>query len=179
MPAAWRTSLLISSNAASIRGRRGALAQWKHIDFKARTWTMPASHSKNGRGHVLGVGDWSLEEFTVLKRMSKGSRYVLPNANDSGPIDPKYITRSVARCLKRFGKAGIAPFTPHDLRRTGRTGLARLGVSKDVAERVLNHAHEGMEGVYDVHDYLEEKRAALKTWEGYLHSLQTNKPVLP
>jgi integrase len=71
------------------------------------------------------------------------------------------------------------PFTPHDLRRTGRTGLAKLGVSKDVAERVLNHAREGMEGVYDVHDYLEEKRAALRTWEGYLSSLHGNEQVVP
>jgi integrase len=35
---------------------------------------------------------------------------------------------------------GIAKFSTHDLRRTGRTGLVRLGINLDIAERVLNHA---------------------------------------
>jgi hypothetical protein len=33
----------------------------------------------------------------------------------------------------------LAPFVLHDLRRSGRTGIARLGVSPFIAERVLNH----------------------------------------
>src|SRR5499427_1169597 len=103
--------------------------------------------------------------------MASGSRYVLPNLEGTGPIDAKYITRSVARCLKRFKKHGVAAFTPHDLRRTGRTGLARLGIKVDIAERVLNHARERIEATYDVHDYIEEKRAALEKWAKYLKDL--------
>ena len=68
----------------------------------------------------------------------------------------------VSRCLRRFKKHGVAAFTPHDLRRTGRTGLARLGVKVEVAERVLNHAREAMEATYDVHHYIDEKRARSK-----------------
>ena len=82
--------------------------------------------------------------------MSGGSRYLLPNADKSTPIDPKYITRGVARCLRRFKKHGVAAFTPHDLRRTGRTGLARPGIKVDIAERVLNHARE-LEGAHPQH----------------------------
>jgi hypothetical protein len=59
------------------------------------------------------------------------------------------------------------------LRRTGRTGLAKLGVNKDVAERILNHVREDMVGVYDTYDYLDEKRAALQKWSNYLKSLVT------
>jgi integrase len=104
--------------------------------------------------------------------MAGGSRYVLPTADRSGPADPKYITRSVARCLKRFKRHGVAAFTPHDLRRTGRTGLARLGVKVDIAERVLNHARERIEATYDVHEYLDEKRDALDRWEKHLVELR-------
>ena len=93
-----------------------------------------------------------------------GSRYVLPNADDSGPADPKYITRSAAQCLKRFRKHGVAAFTSHDLRRTGRTGLARLGVKVAIAERVLNHTRERIEATYDVHEYVDGKREALERW---------------
>jgi len=78
----------------------------------------------------------------------------------------------VSRCLRRFKKHGVAAFTPHDLRRTGRTGLARLGVKVEVAERVLNHAREAMEATYDVHHYIDEKRAALEKWAKYLADLR-------
>jgi integrase len=107
--------------------------------------------------------------------MASGSRFVLPNTDGSGPGDPKYITRSVARCLKRFKKHGVAAFTPHDLRRTGRTGLAKLGVKVDVAERVLNHARERIEATYDVHGYVDEKREALEKWTKYLLELQASE----
>jgi integrase len=93
----------------------------------------------------------------------------------SGDRGAKYITRSVARCLKRFRKHGVAAFTPHDLRRTGRTGrtgLARLGVKVDIAERVLNHARERIEATYDVHEYVDEKREALEKWAKYLTALR-------
>jgi integrase len=127
--------------------------------------------AKTGKGHVLPLSNWAVEELQKLKVMSDGSRYVLPSSDKSQPIDPKYITRSVARCLKRFKKHGVAAFTPHDLRRTGRTGLARLGIKIDIAERALNHARERMEATYDVHDYIDEKREALDKWAKYLAEL--------
>ena len=149
-----------------------ALAEWREFDFKGKAWTIPDTHAKAGKGHVVPLSRWAIEEIQKLKVMADGSRYVLPSAEKTAPIDPKYITRSVARCLKRFKKHGVADFTPHDLRRTGRTGLARLGVKVDVAERVLNHARERMEATYDVHDYIEEKREALEKWCEHLLGLR-------
>ena len=149
-----------------------ALAEWREFDFKAKTWTIPDSHAKTGKGHVVPLSDWAIQDLEKLKVIAAGSRFVLPGAEKSAPIDPKYITRSVARCLGRFKKHGVAAFTPHDLRRTGRTGLARLGVKVEVAERVLNHARERMEATYDVHHYIDEKRAALEKWAKYLADLR-------
>jgi len=148
-----------------------ALAEWREFDFKQKTWTIPDAHTKAGKGHVLPLTGWAIEELLKLKAMGNGARFVLPGADGATPADPKYITRSVARCLKRFKKHGVAAFTPHDLRRTGRTGLARLGIKVDIAERVLNHARERIEATYDVHDYIEEKRAALEKWAKYLKDL--------
>jgi integrase len=148
-----------------------ALAEWREFDLKAKTWTIPDARAKAGKGHVLPLSGWAVDELQKLKVMADGSKYVLPGVDNSAPIDPKYITRSVARCLQRFKKHGVGAFTPHDLRRTGRTGLARLGVRVDIAERVLNHARERMEATYDVYDYLDEKREALEKWASYLAGL--------
>jgi len=152
-----------------------ALAEWREFDLKAKTWAIPDAHAKTGKGHILPLSDWAVRELEKLKVMASGSRYVLPGTDKSAPIDPKYITRGVARCLKRFKGHGVAAFTPHDLRRTGRTGLARLGVKVEIAERVLNHARERMEATYDVHEYLDEKRQALEKWANYLADLRDAK----
>ena len=50
----------------------------------------------------------------------------------------------------------------HDLRRTSRTLMARAGVSREHAERVLGHVIGGVEGIYDQHRYDAEKTKALK-----------------
>ena len=61
-------------------------------------------------------------------------------------------------------KHGLPHFTTHDFRRTARTHLAALGVDPHVAERCLNHKLKGVEGIYNRHDYLDERKAALETW---------------
>jgi integrase len=157
--------------------RRGelALAEWREFDFNARTWSIPDTHAKSGKGHVVPLSAWAIEELQKLKVMAGSSRYVLPNADKTAPADPKYITRSVARCLKRFKKHGVAAFTAHDLRRTGRTGLAKLGVKTEIGERVLNHARDRIEATYDVHGYIDEKREALEKWSRYLMGLSDSK----
>ena len=154
-----------------------ALAEWREFDLAGKTCTIPDAHAKSGKGHVVPLSDLAVEELRKLKVMAGGSRYVLPSRDNSAPLDPKYLTRSVARCLKRFQKHGVAAFTPHDLRRTGRTGLARLGVKPEIAERVLNHARERMEATYDVHDYLPEKREALERWAKQLADLRDARPA--
>jgi integrase len=155
--------------------RRGelALARWSDIDFKAHTWTIPDANAKGGRGHVVPLTDWALEELQALKRMAaaKRSPWVLPANGGAQHIDPKQLTRGIAKCQARFKKQGIEAFVLHDLRRTCRTGLSRLKVEPHVAERVLNHAQETIAGTYDRHAYLDEKRAALEKWAAHLRDL--------
>jgi len=155
--------------------RRGELAaaKWSDMDMKAGTWTIPDENAKGGRGHVVPLVDRAVEELRPLKIAAKRSKWVLP-ANGTGEhhIDPKQLTRSLAKCQKRFKEAGIAAFTLHDLRRTMRTGLGRLKVPPHVAELCLGHAQPGVVGVYDRGAYLEEKRAALEKWETHLKALQ-------
>jgi hypothetical protein len=59
----------------------------------------------------------------------------------------------------------------HDLRRTCSTNLAKLKVDPFIRRRVLNHALEGVDKVYDHHDYLDEKRAALDLWAGRVSAI--------
>src|SRR5262249_46163067 len=58
--------------------------------------------------------------------------------------------------------SGVSDYRLHDLRRTARTLLSRAGVNSDIAERCLGHVIGGVRGVYDRHEYQNEKRHAFE-----------------
>ena len=77
------------------------------------------------------------------------------------------LSKAVARHRAELGNQ--APhWTPHDLRRTCRTGLAAAGVSDEIAERVVGHVRAAMVDTYNTHQYVEEKRRALLKWQNRL-----------
>ena len=65
----------------------------------------------------------------------------------------------------------IENWVPHDLRRTVRTGLSRLGCPSEVAEAILGHARKGIEGTYDLHKYENECKVWLQKWADYMDTL--------
>src|SRR5690606_9423642 len=72
------------------------------------------------------------------------------------------------------GAEPLAPWRVHDLRRTLATGLQRLGTRFEVTEAVLNHvsgAKGGVAGIYQRHDWKDEKRAALEAWARHVMAI--------
>ena len=65
----------------------------------------------------------------------------------------------------------VTHWSPHDLRRTGRTILSQLGCPTDVAESILGHVQPGVQGVYNLNKYDPERRHWLALWSGKLESL--------
>lgn len=70
---------------------------------------------------------------------------------------------------------GVEAFTPHDLRRTAATLMAKQKVLKEYRERVLNHALEKLDATYNQHDYDDIKQIALETLERKLNSIITGE----
>ena len=67
--------------------------------------------------------------------------------------------------------SGVTGWRLHDLRRTCVSGMARLGVAPHVADKILNHqvgAISGVAAVYQRHDFLSERRAALDLWGAHI-----------
>jgi integrase len=55
-----------------------ALAKKTEFDLEKRTWSIPDEHAKKGRGHVLPLSDWAVEEIRSLLDLSSASPYLLP-----------------------------------------------------------------------------------------------------
>ena len=66
------------------------------------------------------------------------------------------------------------PWVLHDVRRTAASGMQRLGTPVEVIEQVLNHrsgTFRGIVGVYQRHDYIDERRTALQRWADFVEQL--------
>jgi integrase len=150
------------------------LAKWSDLklDIAEPVWSVPVENSKTKVEYLIPLVPAAVAEFRRLKARAGRSRYVMPNEAGDGPLEPRLVTRSVARHIATLKKKhGIGKFTLHDLRRTVRTGLSKLKVEPHIAERVLNHKQGGVAAVYDMHTYADEKRAALEKWASHLERL--------
>jgi integrase len=67
--------------------------------------------------------------------------------------------------------AGVGDLQLRDLRRTAATNLAKLGISRFIVKRVLNHKDAEVTAIYDVYRYLPEVRAALDKWAATLSAI--------
>jgi integrase len=87
------------------------------------------------------------------------------------------IDAAIALMRRREHRKPMAPWTYHDLRRTARTMLAELGVSDEIAERVLGHSNGRIEDTYNHHKYLAEKTAALSKLADHVERI--TRPTAP
>ncbi len=85
-----------------------------------------------------------------------------------GSVDAQKLIRKVRKYT------GISDFTLHNLRRSGATHMAALGVAPHVIELALNHsstAHAGVAGVYNRYSYRAEVEEALQAYENWVQAL--------
>ena len=134
-------------------------------------WEIPAKRmkGKNATAHDVPLNPLAMEVVNQTKLYSGKSKYIFRSSfKKDAPITVPAISRAVVRHLAEMR---IDKFTPHDLRRTCRTGLASLQVSDIVAEKILSHRLQGVLGVYNRATYEPERRAALALWESHILSI--------
>lgn len=171
---------------------------WQHLRRDAREWHLPSTKAKNAKANVVPLNSLALE---MLDGIAGGDRWPLKGlvftTTGKTPVSGFSKAKSLldAEMLRlardaanQAGHAAedaeITPWRVHDLRRTFATGMQRLGVRFEVTEAILNHvsgARSGVAGVYQRHDWRDEKRTALDAWGRHVQSLQvsdTNNVVL-
>jgi integrase len=149
--------------------RRTEVAAMTWSEIKDGVWTIPGERSKNGEPNRVPLSGAALELLKGLPRL--GTRYVFTSTGDN-PLTTN--GKPKAKLDKAIGDAISEPWTFHDLRRTCASGLAKLHISVETIEAVLNHTSgkvSGIARVYNRHDYADEKRAALEAWSRYVLNL--------
>lgn len=147
-------------------------------------WTLPKEKTKNMRRENatdLRVPLVGRAKEVALRRRAQTERYLFPHESGERPIDQKMIQGGVYHhqpyCKTRTSAANARPrlpvshWSPHDLRRSVRTLLAKMGCPNDVAEAVLGHMQPGIVGVYNRHSYDAERLDWLTRLDARLEEL--------
>jgi integrase len=142
-------SLLKFILLTATRRSEAGFMRWTEID--GGVWTIPAARYKTKIDHVIPLSKMAL---SVLPE--RNGEFVF-SANGRQAIG-SYTQHKQA--IDEI--SGVSGYVIHDLRRTARSLLSRAGVASDHAERCLGHVIGGVRGVYDRHEYLEEKRIAFE-----------------
>jgi integrase len=161
--------------------RRNEVAkmQWNELDLKRRLWTLPRERVKTDQPHEIPLSAAAIVILESVPRIAD-SPFVLTTTGNT----PSNGYSKGKRRLDALLPQGMPAWRLHDLRRTVASGMARLGIDLPVIERVLNHSSgsfAGIVGVYQRHDFADEKRAALQTWGQHVEGLVTgtSAKVLP
>jgi integrase len=171
----WRSADGVFGNIVRLlmltgqRRNEVARMEWAELDLETGLWTLPRERTKNAKLHIVPLSRQARVLLDQLPRIS--DRYVF-SLNGERPFNG---FRAKGRLCTT-----LAPWTLHDLRRTAASGMARLGVSLPVIEKVLNHtsgSFAGIVGVYQRHEFAEEKRAALQQWADHVEQLVSEKAI--
>ena len=147
--------------------RVGEVANLSADMLKESTVTLPSWLTKNNREHTFPLGPTTK---TLLSKSQAPSGLLFP-----APGAPSKPFSAFSKNKLKLDKiSGVEEWTLHDLRRTFASGLAALGISLPVIERLLNHvsgSFGGIVGVYQRYDFMPEMRLAVEKWDGHVATI--------
>ena len=170
---AFRLLLMLGVRKAELVG-----AAWEEFDLDSGLWRLPGTRTKTGEAITIPLPPLVVAWFTELRTIATSSPWVFPDRR-LGRQETGHMSRNTLNVALARVEHGLPHFTLHDLRRTVRSQLAALGIAPHIAERCLNHKMRGVEGIYDRHDYVEERREALRQWAAVLESADSGGNVVP
>ena len=179
--AALRLQLLTGVRPGEVAKMR--YCELEHLDQPGKAaWTIPGERTKNGLAHVVPLAPMALEIISarIAAEASRKNDFPLfPSPSRPGKSMTAQSLGSALRSLTKTLPPSEAAETwtahrptPHDLRRTFRTRLPQIGVPADIRDRLMNHIPTDVGTKhYDRYQYMDEKRAALTTWDASLSTI--------
>jgi integrase len=120
-----------------------------------KIWVLPAARCKSKHDVAIPLSRAAQAVIAARPKLAGGD-YVFSVTGRRG-------FNNFAAAKAALDKAsGTTGWRIHDARRSSRTLLSRCNIRPDIAEMCLGHAIPGIPGVYDKHQYLEEKAAAFE-----------------
>lgn len=165
--------------------RKGELqdATWDEVDFANAVWSIPKERMKRSKPHNVYLSQQALDIMIALKTCAGNSPYLLPSRYEANePMSRatfNRVTNAVVRIAQEEGLP-LAPFTVHDLRRTGSTLLNEFGFNGDWIEKCLAHEEgRSSRGVYNKAEYEPQRRNMLQQWANMIDAWEKGGRYTP
>jgi len=146
-----------------------------HVDqWDAAEQIIDWSKTKNLQPHAVPMPSLAAELIESIKPNEHG--WFFPSAKDPAqPVSHGTLYSFTWRQRDR----GVIPFaTNRDLRRTWKTLAGKAGVSKEIRDRIQNHALQDVSSKsYDRWNYMPEKRAGMARWDKFVRALLGSKSM--
>lgn len=152
-----------------VRTNEAMGAKWTEIDFKTKTWTIPAHRMKTAIEHRVPLTDRVIEILNLAKLLTVPagsndipSAWIFPSQRGNKPIS----NMAMLMFLRRLGRTDI---TVHGFRSTFRDWVAETtNFPREVAEAALAHVVENrVEAAYRRGDLFEKRRKLMEAWASY------------
>jgi integrase len=165
----FKMMLLTGSRVEEMAGLR-----WDEIDLKDKVIALPAERTKNKLPHIIPLNNIAFDIIKTNPRLN--DTYLFPSDDNQSCLKVDGFSQAITRLLTTVP---INKFVPRDLRRTFKTLTGKAGISKEVRDRLQNHALTDVSSLhYDKYDYLKEKIEAMEIWNNYLENILSNEIVL-
>ncbi|MER8644688.1 integrase family protein [Mesorhizobium sp. M1252] len=138
--------------------------RWDDVSIDG-VWHVPSDDRQKGTGGEIKLPSLALEVVKARSRVGENPHVFTGRTKDG------YFNGMSKAKVAFDEKVQIPHWTIHDLRRSARSLMARAGVDSDTAERVLGHALDGVEGIYNRHKYQAEKANALARLDALLKTI--------
>ena len=171
--------------------------QWGELAPDLATWELPGHRTKNGRPHVVHLAEPARAVLRDVPRIAAARRPAVDPAASPHGAQPAALVftmtgrvpisgfsnakerldrlivaaRHEAAAIAGREPAPLVPWRLHDFRRSGVTVMARKGVQVAVADKILNHSQgaiRGVAAVYQRHDFMAEREAAMQLWAAHV-----------
>ena len=168
--AALKLMLLLGRRGEDVRPMRKS-----EIDLKAKIWHMTPGkirEEKKAGYKPIAMPLPKLAFDIISEQIKKATEDDLMFPSTNIKCFGKHITQAaLSQAVQRPNYFGLPAWTPHDLRRTTSTGMARIGIDQTAIDQVLAHSMYGLSKVYNQHDYLETRLEALEKWNDHVFKL--------
>jgi integrase len=140
---------------------------WSECDLDKGLIMLPRDRTKMGVPLVQPISKIMHNVLEARHRVNGNRPFVINGefAQGGGSYAKNLIIKNLSGGVK------LEDWCFHDLRRSGASGMARLGVRPEVIEKCLGHSTKGVHGIYNRHTYEAEVRAALELWGQHIEAI--------
>jgi integrase len=161
------------------------MARWEELQLEhadGPRWVIPPSRMKQRKSakedpraqpHIVPLSRQAVEILDALRPLTGNREFLFP-----GVRDPKrsISENTVNGALRNLGFNGDE-IVGHGFRHMASTLLNELGFNPDVIERQLAHKPQGVRGIYNRAQHMQDRQRMMQAWADYLDGLRAGNVV--